>query len=157
MILFKVIKYIQVEINAVILELFDQITKRFVVNIDKYKAHNSLVRIHELITRIKSFIITPDFDAMCQAIESIRSWERPLVSVSAWIGWLLFVNCFRLWMIPLGLAIGVLVGSKEVKEDEEKKKEEKKEKKHSKMKDLKFIANSKEGNNLACPYSILYF
>jgi len=102
------------------------------------------VRIHELITRIKSFIITPDFDAMCQAIESVRSWERPVVSIGAWVGWLLFVNFFRLWMIPFGLAIGVLVGSKK-EDEEEKKKEEKKEKKHSKMKDLKFIANSKEG------------
>merc|ERR1712183_1055061 len=63
--------------------------------------------------------------------------------MGAWVGWLLFVNFFRLWMIPFGLAIGVLVGSKK-EDEEEKKKEEKKEKKHSKMKDLKFIANSKE-------------
>ena len=55
------------------------------------------MRIHELITRIKSFIITPDMDAMFQGIENVRNWERPLISFSAWVGWILFVNCFNLW------------------------------------------------------------
>ena len=50
-------------------------------------------------------------------------------------------------MIPLGLAIGLFVGSKKVDDEKDSKKEKKKkEEKGNKMKEIKFIANSKEGN-----------
>ena len=52
----------------------------------------------QLFARIKSHIVTPDFDAMVQAISDIREWKRPLVSICALIGWLLFVNFFQLWV-----------------------------------------------------------
>jgi len=72
----------------------------------------SLTRIFELITRIKSHIVTPDFDALVQAISDIQEWQRPLISIGALIGWLLLVNFFQLWMVPLGLCIGVAATGK---------------------------------------------
>ena len=50
------------------------------------------------LKRIKSHIVTPDFDAMVEAISDIREWKRPLVSIGALVGWLLFINFFQLWV-----------------------------------------------------------
>ena len=59
---------------------------------------NRRFTILQLSARIKSHIVTPDFDAMVQAISDIREWKRPLVSIGALIGWLLFINFFQLWV-----------------------------------------------------------
>ena len=40
------------------------------------KTEVSLSRISELVTRIKSHIVTPDFAAFVQAVDDVRSWKR---------------------------------------------------------------------------------
>ena len=107
------------------------------------KMEVSLSRIGDLVTRIKGYFVTPDLDAMLQAIEDVRSWKRPLVSLGALFGWLFFVNFFALWMIPAGLAIGVFIGAP--KNDGDVKKD-KKEKKSTTKSDFRIIAGSREGS-----------
>ena len=108
------------------------------------KTDVSLSRIGQLVTRIKGYIVTPDLDALVVAIEDVRSWKRPLVSLGALFGWLLFVNFFALWMVPAGLALGVFVGAPKEADSEEKKKE-KKDKKPAMKSDFRIIAGSREG------------
>merc|ERR1711990_403356 len=90
--------------------------------------------------RIFSHIVTPDFDAMVQAISDVREWKRPLMSMGALMGWLLVINFFQLWMVPLGLCIGVAAtGKKKIEEEslkDEKLKKDKKEKKEGIKKDF---------------------
>lgn len=73
-----------------------------------------------------------------------NDWFRPIVSIGALVGWLLFVNFFALWMVPAGIAIGVLVGAKKEEGSKKKEKKEKKEK-SSTAKDFKLIASSRDG------------
>ena len=107
------------------------------------KTEVSLSRIGQLVTRIKGYIVTPDLDALVAAIDDVRSWKKPLVSMGALFGWLLFVNFFALWMVPAGLALGVFIGAP--KDSEEKNKKEKREKKPPMKSDFRLIAGSREG------------
>jgi hypothetical protein len=104
----------------------------------------SLTRIAHLINRIKSFIITPDFDAMMKQVEDILYWRKPFISFCSLIGWLLFVNLFQLWMVPFGLAIGIIAAKFSKDKEEISKKEKKEEKSPSAAKDFKLIAQSKD-------------
>ena len=75
-------------------------------------------------------------------------WRRPLISIISLIGWLLFVNFFQIWMVPFGLAIGILAGKfappENVENSADKKEKKDKEKKSSAVKDFKILADSKE-------------
>jgi hypothetical protein len=114
---------------------------------EEKKEDVSLARIGQLIARIKSFIITPDFDEFLNQMENILIWKKPLASISALIGWLLLVNLFDLWMIPF-ILFAVLLSSKfgSKNADDNLEKKEKKIKKSSAAKDFKFIADSREGS-----------
>lgn len=117
---------------------------------EEKKEDVSLARIGKLINRIKSSIITPDLDVMMQQVEDVLTWKKPLLSVISVFSWLMFVNFFQLWMIPIGAGFGIL-SLKFVKDVEDEKMEavkEKKEKKSSSVKDFKLIAESREGKQM---------
>ncbi|CBY18638.1 unnamed protein product [Oikopleura dioica] len=105
----------------------------------------SLVRMARLVTRIKSFIVTPDLEAIAQNIDDILRWKRPLVSVSTLFGWLIFVNCFELWMIPFALATALIsqkFAIKKKKDSDDSQSIDRK--KSSAAKDFKLLQDSKD-------------
>ena len=94
----------------------------------------------------QSFIVTPDLEAIKQNIDDILRWKRPLVSVSTLIGWLIFVNCFELWMIPFALATALIsqrFAHKKRSEESDILSIDKK--KSSAAKDFKLLQDSKDG------------